>query len=178
MLARLSAADRDAIVDLLPLVYDELHRVAVGQMCRERADHTLQPTALIHEAYMRLVSREDGRFKDRRHFYRTIAVVMRSILINYARDRKRIKRGGDVARLPLHEAHAAFEERAIDLIALDAALEKLASFDPRRAEMIELRFFGGLTIAETAEVLGVSERTVQGDWALARAWLRREMCAG
>ena len=177
ILQRLGDDDRDAIADVLPLVYEELHGLAVRQMSRERGDHTLQPTALVHEAYARLASRKDGRFNDSGHFYRTAAAVMRSILINHARDRKRIKRGGGAAKIPLDDAHAAFEERAIDLVALDEALDKLARLDSRQAEMIELRFFGGLTIDETAQVLGVSERTVQGDWALARAWLLREISA-
>lgn len=175
ILKRLDGEDRDAVANVLPLVYDELYRMATSQMVRERNDHTLQPTALVHEAYVRLASRKDARFNDRRHFYRTAAMVMRSILINHARDRKRLKRGGGAQKLPLDEAMAAFEERAVDLIALDEALTKLGEIDPRQSEMIELRFFGGLTIAETAEVLGVSERTVQADWALARAWLLREV---
>jgi len=173
ILQRLDGQDRDAVADVLPLVYDELYRLAAGQMARERGDHTLQPTALVHEAYLRLAMRKDVCFNDRRHFYRTAAMVMRSILINHARDRKRLKRGGGARPLPLDEATAAFEERAIDLVALDEALTKLGEIDPRQSEMIELRFFGGLTIAETAEVLGVSERTVQADWTLARAWLLR-----
>ncbi|MHC5111658.1 MAG: ECF-type sigma factor [Planctomycetota bacterium] len=175
ILQRFGNEDRNGIAEVVPLVYEELYRLAIGQMARERADHTLQPTALINEAFLRLSSRKDGRFNDRRHFYRTAALIMRSILINHARDRKRIKRGAGAAKLPLDDAHAAFEERAVDLLALDEALTKLAAVDARQAEMIELRFFGGLTIAETAEVLGVSERTVQGDWVLARAWLLREI---
>ncbi len=136
ILQRMGDDDRDAIADVLPLVYEELYALAVSQMSRERGDHTLQPTALVHEAYVRLASRKDGRFNDSRHFYRTAAAVMRSILINHARDRKRIKRGGGAARIPLDDAHAAFEERAIDLVALDEALDKLARLDSRQAEMI------------------------------------------
>lgn len=175
ILQRLGDGDSEAIAGVLPLVYEELHGLAVSQMSYERTGHTFQPTALLHEAYVRLVTKNPGRFNDRRHFYHTAAAVMRSILINHARDRQRIKRGGGARRVPLDEAQAVFEERAIDLIALDQALYKLARLDPRRAEMVELRFFGGLTVAETAELLGMSERTVQGDWTLARAWLRREI---
>ena len=177
LLGRLDAGDRDAIAELAPLVYNELHALAVNYLRHERDDHTLQPTALVNEAWLRLASREDPRWENRRHFYRAAAIVMRSILVNHARDRRRLKRGGQSKRVPLDDALLAFEDRAVDLIALDDALTKLALLDPRQIDIVELRFFAGLTIKETAETLGVSPRTVDADWSLARSWLQREMSA-
>lgn len=177
VLQRLDAGDRDAVADLLPLVYSQLHALAEQQMVPERAGHTLQPTALVHEAYLKIAGKKQPHWNDRRHFYRAAAVVMRSILVNHARDRKRQKRGGEMEQVPWEEHFAAIEERAIDLIALDEALDKLEAIDHRQTEMIELRFFAGLSIRETAEVMGVSERTVNADWSLARAWLLGEMDA-
>jgi RNA polymerase sigma factor (TIGR02999 family) len=176
-LGRLDAGDRDAIAELAPLVYNELHALAAHYLRHERNDHTLQPTALVNEAWLRLASREDPRWENRRHFYRAAAIVMRSILVNHARDRRRLKRGGQSKRVPLDDALLAFEDRAVDLIALDDALTKLALLDPRQIDIVELRFFAGLTIKETAETLGVSPRTVDADWSLARSWLQREMSA-
>jgi RNA polymerase sigma factor (TIGR02999 family) len=175
LLERLEEGDRGVYAELLPLVYDELHAIAAGYLRRERADHTLQPTALVNEAYLRIAKRDAPAWKDRRHFYRAAAAVMRSILVNHARDRRRQKRGGQGQRLPLDESLAAFEERAIDLISLDDALTRLAALDRRQSELVELRFFAGLELREIAELLGIAERTVQADWALARAWLRREL---
>lgn len=175
LLQRLEAGDGDVYAELLPLVYDELHAIAAGYLRRERAGHTLQPTALVNEAYLRLANRKSPAWKDREHFYRAAAAVMRSILVNHARDRRRLKRGGDVQRIPLDESLAAFEERAIDLLALDEALTRLAALDRRQSELVELRFFAGLELREIAEILGIAERTVQADWALARAWLRQEL---
>ncbi len=175
ILRRLEGGDRDAVADLLPLVYQELHRLADAHMDGERGDHTLQPTALLHEAYLRMVDRSRVQWNDRRHFMRAAAVVMRSILVNHARDRKRLKRGGGAVKMPLDETMTVFEERAIDLIALDEALEKLETIDPRKTGIIELRFFGGLSVRETADTLGISERTVEADWHMARSWLRREI---
>ena len=175
LLRRLDAGDRDAVADLLPLVYHQLHSLAASYLRGERHGHTLQPTALVNEAWLRLANKEDPKWESRRHFYRAAAAVMRSILVNHARDRRRLKRGGQSKQVPLDEALLAFEERALDLIALDEALTKLEGIDPRQTDMIELRFFAGLTIKETAEALGVSPRTVDADWSLARAWLLREM---
>jgi RNA polymerase sigma factor (TIGR02999 family) len=175
LLERLEEGDRGVYAELLPLVYDELHAIAEGYLRRERADHTLQPTALVNEAYLRIAKRETPAWKDRRHFYRAAAAVMRSILVNHARDRRRHKRGGEAQRVPLDESLAAFEERAIDLLALDDALNRLAALDRRQSELVELRFFAGLELGQIAEILGVAERTAQADWTLARAWLRNEL---
>lgn len=175
LLQRVSEGQREAIHDLLPLVYRELHVIAEAHLRRERDNHTLQPTELVNEAYLRLAGGEHPSFNDRRHFYRTAAIVMRHILVNHARDRGRQKRGGGVPTVPLDTGMAEFEKRAIDLVALDDALNRLAELDPRQADLVELRFFAGLTVAQTAEVLGVSPRTVQADWSLARAWLFREL---
>jgi RNA polymerase sigma factor (TIGR02999 family) len=177
LLERLAEGDRETFVELLPLVYAELHAIAGGYLRRERAGHTLQPTALVHEAYLRLSDKDAPKWKDRRHFYRAAAVVMRSILVNHARDRRRQKRAGDRRRVPLDDTLELIDERAIDLIALDEALERLAQLGPRQATLVELRFFTGLSIAEAADVLGVSPRTVDMDWKLARGWLRRELRA-
>jgi RNA polymerase sigma factor (TIGR02999 family) len=175
VLRRLHEGDREAVRALIPLVYDELRTIAAAALVRERTGHTLQPTALVHEACMRLLGDEPGPWHDRRHFYRAAATVMRYILVNHARDRKRLKRGGGRQRLPLDDAMAVYEDRAIDLLALDEALVRLESVNARSVEVIELRFFAGLTIEETANVLGVSRRTVEVDWSHARAWLLREM---
>jgi RNA polymerase sigma factor (TIGR02999 family) len=176
LLRRVDSGDREAINHLLPLVYGELRAMAGACLSGERRDHTLQPTALVNEAYLKLAAKDDPHWTDRRHFYRAAAVVMRSILINHARERRRQKRGGgEMKKIPLDDHLAVFEERALDLVALDEALEKLETIDARQTEMIELRFFAGLSIKEAAEVMGVSERTLQADWSLARAWLLREM---
>jgi RNA polymerase sigma factor (TIGR02999 family) len=175
VLRRIDAGEREALSELLPLVYDELRGLARGQMAGERDSHTLQPTALVHEAYVRLAGRKKASWENRGHFYRAAAAVMRSILVNHARDRKRMKRGGNCKKLPLDETVAVFEERAIDLVALDEALEKLAEVDPRKASVVELRFVGGLSVKDTAEALGVAPRTVEADWSLARAWLLGEI---
>jgi len=167
--------ERKGLAAWLPIVYDDLRRLADSFFGRERTDHTLQPTALVHEAYVRLARSAGGGWKNREHFFRAAGVVMRHILVNHARDRARLKRGGEQERVPLDDALAAFEDRAVDLVALDEALEKLAEIDLRQCQIVELRFFAGLSVAETAEVLGVSKRTVEEDWMLARAWLLREI---
>ena len=175
MLRRLEDGDRAVLETLVPLVYDELRGIAVRQMGRERADHTLQPTALVHEALMRLVRRENPAWENRRHFLRSAAAVMRSVLINHARDRNRQKRGGDNKKLPLDELVGAYEEKAGDLTALDEALRKLAMENSRQAELVTMRFFAGASLKEVADALGVSERTVKSDWAMARMWLWRAL---
>ncbi|MCP4249291.1 MAG: sigma-70 family RNA polymerase sigma factor [bacterium] len=175
VLQRVDAGDRDAVGDLLPLVYNELRALAQAEMAGERANHTLQPTALVNEACIRLMGQERAGWENRRHFYRAAATVMRHILVNHARDRRRLKRGGQFQRLPFEEALAAYDDRAIDLVELDDALSRLETVEPRAVDVIELRFFGGLTVNETAEMLGVSARTVQSDWNLARVWLLREI---
>ena len=175
MLRRLEEGDRSALATIVPLVYDELRGVAEAQMRGERSDHTLQATALVNEALMQLVRRENPSWKDRQHFIRSAAAVMRSVLLNHARDKKRLKRGGNSARLPLDELVGAYEEKAGDLIALDETLERLSELNPRLAELVELRFFAGVSLKEAAEALGVSERTAKSDWAIVRRWLWREL---
>jgi len=175
LLSSLNEADRSAAVQLLPLVYDELRSLAGHHLQGERGDHTLQATALVHEAYLRLLNANGQKWKDRAHFYRLASAVMRHILVDYARQRKRLKRGGDLQKLPLDEAVAIFEERATDLVALDEALARLAETDQRLARVVELRFFGGLTVAEAAEALEISDRSVESDWSMAKLWLLREL---
>jgi RNA polymerase sigma-70 factor (ECF subfamily) len=164
--------------ELLPLVYDELRRLARGYMARERREHTLQPTALVHEAYLRLVDQSRVDWQGRTHFRAVGARMMRRILIDHARRHGGLKRGGERQRVTLGEALLRPPDPDVglpELVAVDEALERLARLDERQARVVELRFFGGLTTAEIAEALGVSERTVQGDWAHGRAWLRREL---
>ena len=168
---------RDALDRLLPLVHDELHRIAAGYMRRERADHTLQPTALVNEAYLRLVDQRDVEWRDRAHFLGVAAQLMRMILVDHARARRAAKRAGG-ERVPLDETVLVGGERDVDLLALDEALERLAALDPRLGRVVELRYFGGLTTREAAEVLGISTATVEREWATARGWLRRELTRG
>jgi len=175
LLAECSSGNQAAFNQLLPLVYDELHRLAAAYMGREREGHTLQTTALVNEAYLRLVDQTSARWENRVHFFAVAAKVMRQILIDHARTSTRAKRGGGEARLSLDEVAVVSKERAADLLALDEGLNKLAQMDQRKSEVVELRFFGGLTIEETAEVLRVTPKTVTRDWQMARAWLYREM---
>jgi RNA polymerase sigma-70 factor, ECF subfamily len=171
LLAAWGGGDQAARDELMPLVYEELRRLARRCMHRERAGHTLQTSALVNEAFLRLVDQKNIRWQDRAHFFGIAARLMRQILVDYARRRGYAKRGGDVRRVPLDEAVIVSEERAAEVVALDDALKFLAEIDPRKSQVVELRFFGGLSIEETAEVLGVSEGTVRRDWALAKAWL-------
>jgi len=162
----------------LPLVYDELKRLAGHMMARERRDHTLQTTGLVHEAYLRLVDQSRVDWRGATHFRAVAAQAMRRILVDHARARKSEKRGGAWQRVTLAHTIAPRGESgldAADLIALNAALERLETLDPRQARVVELRFFGGLSVEETADELGVSRRTVEGDWTHARVWLRREL---
>jgi len=173
-----AAIDRRAAVELLPLVYDELRDLARRFLARERRDHTLQPTALVHEAYLRLVDQERVAWRGRTHFLAVGAQAMRRLLVDHARGRKRIKRGGHWRRVTLDDRAELLAGRAVgpaDILALEAALEKLADLDPTQVRVVELRFFGGLKVGEVAEILGVSKRTVEGHWTHARAWLRREL---
>jgi RNA polymerase sigma-70 factor (ECF subfamily) len=160
---------------LMPLVYDELHRVARNQMRRERGDHTLQATALVHEAYLRLVHQPERTWQNRAHFIGVAACVMRRILVDHARARQTAKRGSMAERVPLEEPLLLTDEQSDELVALDEALERLARFDARQGRVVELRFFGGLTVEETADALGISPKTVKRDWNVARAWLHREV---
>jgi len=170
--------DQTALEKLVPLVYGELHRLAHIYMTRERADHTLQTTALVHEAYVRLTGAAQIDWQDRAHFFAISANVMRRILVDWARSRGYQKRGGEARRLPLNEALLVSPDSPIDLVGLNRALEDLEKFDARKAKVIELRFFGGLNLDETAEVLQVSRDTVKRDWKLARNWLLCEMTEG
>ena len=160
---------------LTPLVYEELHRLARRQMSRENKGHTLQATALIHEVYLRLVDFQKVQWQDRAHFFAVCARLMRRILVDFARSRDSLKRGGESKKLTLEEDLFASSGAPAQLLDLDDALLKLAKVDPRKSTVVELRFFGGLTVKETAEVLKVSPDTVMRDWSLARGWLLREM---
>jgi RNA polymerase sigma-70 factor (ECF subfamily) len=165
----------DVASQLMPLVYDELHRVARHQMRHERGDHTLQATALVHEAYLRLVHQPERTWQNRAHFIGVAACAMRRILVDHARARQTAKRGSAAQRVPLEEPLLLTDEQPDDLVALDEALERLARLDARQGRVVELRFFGGLTVEETAEALGISPKTVKRDWSVARAWLHREV---
>ena len=175
LLADLQDGRPDAAPQLIPLIYDELRRLARRQMRHERPDHTLQATALVHEAYLRLVNDSQRTWQNRTHFIAVAAQVMRRILVDHARARRTSKRGGAPQRVPLEEALLFSEEQSDELVVLDEALERLARFDERQSRVVDLRFFGGLTVDETAEVLGVSSKTVERDWNVARAWLHREV---
>jgi RNA polymerase sigma-70 factor (ECF subfamily) len=175
ILKNASRGDRPAAESLLPIVYGELRRLASRYLRAQRVGHTLQPTALVHEAYLRLVNQERAGPTDRTHFIGLAAHAMRSILVDHARGREAAKRGGGRQRIPLDDAVALFESRITDLLGLDEALERLAQIDEQQCRMVELRFFGGLTTAETAEALGVSTRTVEREWRMAKAWLRQQV---
>jgi RNA polymerase sigma factor (TIGR02999 family) len=174
LLVAWSEGDKQAYDRLVPLVYDELHRLAHRYMSGERAGHTLQTTALVDEAYLRLVNQK-VRWQNRSHFFAIAAEVMRRILVDYARQGRYAKRGGGAQKVELDEAMLMARERSSELIALDDALKRLAEFDERKSRVVELRFFGGLTVDETAKVLGVSPNTVDRDWSTARAWLYKEV---
>jgi RNA polymerase sigma factor (TIGR02999 family) len=170
-----SEGDRTALDKLVPLVYDELRRMARRYMNRQQAGHTLQTTALIHEAYLKLIDQNDAHWRNRAHFFGVAAKAIRSILVDYARASHAAKRGGEALLVSLDEAAVASDERSAELLALDDALEGLAAFDRRKCQVVELRYFGGLSVEETAEVLKVSVETVARDWRMARAWLLREL---
>ena len=169
------ADDRQSLDSLLPIVYQELRRLAASYLRRERPGQTLQPTALVHEAYLRLMKDRPDRWQNRAHFCAIAAHSMRQILIERARARGALKRGGAQPRVTLDEALIAGGERGIDLLALDEALERLALLDAEQARLVELRFFGGLTVEETAEAMDISPATVKRHWTIARAWLAREL---
>jgi RNA polymerase sigma factor (TIGR02999 family) len=170
-----SGGDSTALDRLIPLVYDELHKLAHQHMRRERARHLLQTSALINEAYLRLVDEHDLTIENRAHFFGVAARLMRQILVDEARKRNSAKRGGDAIQVSFTDSTNVAQEQAASVVALDDALKTLASVDARQSEIVELRFFGGLSIEETAEVLKVSPGTVMRDWTFARAWLRNEM---
>lgn len=175
LLQEWSEGDENALARLMPLVHDELHRLAHQHMKRESAGHILQTSALINEAYLRLVDQPQIRWQGRAHFFGIAARLMRHILVDEARRRNAAKRGGSFIQVPLDEANSVVQEQAANVSALDDVLQRLEALDERQGKIVELRFFGGLSIEETAEVLKVSPGTVMRDWTFARAWLRNEM---
>jgi len=175
LLAAWGRGDEDARDALIPAVYDELRRLARHHLRNERPDHTLQSAALVNEAYLRLTRQKAPQWQNRAHFFGVAAQLMRHILVDHARNRRAAKRGGGIPRLALDQEVAASEKAGIDLVALDDALGRLAALDQQQARVIEMRFFGGLSIEETSVVLNVSPATVKRDWVTARAWLRREL---
>jgi RNA polymerase sigma factor (TIGR02999 family) len=170
-----SAGDRDALEDLVPVVYGELHRIAARYLRHERADHTLQPTALVHEAYVKLIDQRRARWQNRAQFFGVAAQLMRRILVDHARAHVAAKRGSGVPPVTLIDAAGASPARGIDVIALDEALRRLTHLYPEQGRLVELRFFGGLTIEETGEAMGLSPATVKRQWAVARAWLLNDL---
>lgn len=175
LLQEWSEGDENALTKLMPLVHDELHRLAHQHMRRESAGHILQTSALINEAYLHLVDQPQILWQGRSHFFGIAARIMRRILVDYARKRNAVKRGGSLIQVPLDEASSVVQEQAANVAALDDALQRLETIDERQGKIVELRFFGGLSIEETAEVLKVSPGTVMRDWTFVRAWLRNEM---
>jgi RNA polymerase sigma factor (TIGR02999 family) len=175
LLVRWRAGDRAALEALMPLVYDELRRLADHYLRRERSDHTLQSTALVHEAYLRLAGKNAPQWQNRAHFFGIAAHLMRQILVEHARSRATAKRGANAPRLALDVASALPRQTDVDVVALDRALQELSELDAQQGRIVELRFFAGLTIEDTSEVLGISPATVKRDWTTARAWLYRAM---
>lgn len=175
LLVAWSGGDDSALERLMPLVYDELRRLAHRYMSHERPGHTLQTTALVNEAYLRLVDWREVRWQNRAHFFAVSAQMMRRILVDFARDKKYLKRGGGAPQISFSEAAAFIESPGADLVALDETLNALAEIDLRKAQVVEMRFFGGLSVKEVAEVLKVSEETVMRDWRLAKVWLLRAL---
>ncbi len=178
LLARWSNGDVSARDALVPLVYDELRRIARRCLAGQRSDHTLQPTALVHEAYLRLARRDSLDWRDRVHFFAMAAQMMRQILVDHARKHAAAKRGGNAVTLLLDEESAVSKPASFDLLALDDAMKQLASLDPRQSQIVELRFFGGLSIEETAQAVNISPATTKREWATARLWLYQAMSAG
>jgi len=170
-----SKGDQQALSKLVPLVYDELHKLASRYLRRERPDHTLQTTALVHEAYLKLVDQRNAHWENRVQFFAVAAQLMRRILVDYARRHRASKRGGDLYRLSIDEAVMASEEKDAELLALDEALNHLETIDPQQSRVVELRVFAGLTLEEIAKALNISPRTVRREWSMAKAWLRKEI---
>ncbi len=175
LLLQWQAGDRQALDRLLPLVYDQLHRIADRQLRRERQGHTLQPTAVVHETYLRLVDQRRANWQSRAQFFAVAAGMMRRVLVDHARGRRAAKRGGLVPHLSIEDVDAGIDPPSVDLVDLDDALGKLEALDADQARIVELRFFGGLTVEETAEVVGSSPATVKRDWHSAKAWLFSEL---
>ena len=177
LLEQATKGDQEAMSRLVPLVYDELHRMAASFLRRERPDHTLQPTALVHEAYLKLIQQHEANWQNRAQFFGVAAQLMRRILIDHARRHLRAKRGVG-QKVSLEEVMVFSSQRSRDLLALDEALQRLESLDARQSRVVELRFFGGLTIEETAQVLGIAPKTVERDWIVAKAWLSMQLKEG
>ena len=175
LLQKAQTGDKASLDELLPIVYGELRKLAAYQLKRERPDHTLQLTALVHEAYLRLVNQREVDWRNRAQFFGLAAQMMRRILVNHAEEKKAQKRGGKEPHISLDEAISFTAERNLDLVILDDTLNRLAELDAQQARIVELRFFGGLTVEEVAEVLSVSERTVKRDWRTAKVWLYQQM---
>lgn len=175
MLVEVSNGNRDSLNQLLPAVYDELRRLADSFMRKERVGHTLQPTALVHEAYLRMIDQREVNWQNRAHFFSIAAETMRRILVNHAHSHNAAKRGGAATRLSIDEAVSLPETQEVDVVLLDEALKRLAEFDPDQAKIVELRFFGGLTVKEVAEVTGISTATVEREWRTAKAWLQNQI---
>ena len=172
-----SNGDKEALDALLPVVYEELRKQAARYLRRERVGHTLQTTALIHEAYLKLVDQKNVHWQNRAHFFGIAAQLMRRILVDHARTKKRAKRGGSDIRVSFNDANLMTPSQNLDIVALDEALTRLNEIDEQQSRIVELRFFSGLTVAETAEVLAISPATVKRDWSMAKAWLHREISA-
>ncbi len=178
LLVKLRAGNRDVAGQLVPLIYDELRRIAGAQMRRERAGHTLQATAVVHEAYMRLAGEREIQWQNRAHFFAIAARAMRQVLLDYARQRHAGKRGGEGAqKVEIDVGLLAGENRIEDIVALDQVVTRLSELDRQQGRIVELRFFAGLSVEETAEVMGISDTTVKREWRLAKAWLHRELAA-
>lgn len=175
LLVNCGKGDEEALNKLMPLVYAELRRLASRYLRQERPGHTLQTTALVHEAYLKLVDQKNASWENRVQFFAAAAKVMRHILVDYARSRRTLKRGGDYCRLSLDEAVISSKENDPDLLTLNEALNNLAAIDIQQSRVVELRVFGGLTVEETAETLGVSPRTVKREWSMAKAWLHKQI---
>jgi len=175
LLTALKRGDEGAASRLMPLIYDELRRLAASYMRRERADHTLQATALVHEAYLKLVEQRSVDWQSRAHFFGVAAQLMRRILVDHARGHSRQKRGGEQQKVSLDEAFVFSERQADEIVAVDDSLNVLSRIDPRQARVVELRFFGGLSVEEAADVLGISPKTVKREWSVAKAWLYADL---
>src|SRR6202521_375319 len=175
LLKEISSGNRDALAKLVPVVYDELRRLAAYYLRQERSDHTLQATALVHEAYLRLVDQRHMDWNNRNHFFGVAAHLMRRILLMHAREHRAAKRGGAAQKISLDETAIFSQAQADDLVFLDELLNRLATLDPQQERIVEMRFFAGLSVEETAELMGISPATVKRDWAMAKAWLAREM---
>jgi RNA polymerase sigma factor (TIGR02999 family) len=178
LLVNWSNGDKASLDEMLPLVYQELRRIAVSRLRQERPNHTLQPTALVNEAYLRLIDQKNVSWQNRAQFFGLAAEMMRRILVNHALHRQAAKRGGSAVRVSLEVAVNSFEQKDVNLVALDDALKNLANIDPRKSQIVELKFFGGLTVEEIAEVLHVSSDTIEREWKMARAWLHLEIGNG